>query len=81
MENLLTSIAAHIGCIGADDPEQWERHITSDTYKAASALFESIPHSWYDNLKQYERGKSLHPSMLNAILETWCEVEHRIRLC
>ena len=80
MENLLLAISGHIGCRGADDPEQWEKHIESDTYKAACSLIESIPHSWYDNLKHYERGKSLHPSMLNAILETWGEVEHRIRL-
>lgn len=80
MENLLTSIAARIGCIGADETGRWEKHIESDTYKAACSLLESIPQNWYDNLKSYERGQSLHPLMLNAMLETWDDVVHRVSL-
>jgi hypothetical protein len=80
METLVFSIAAHLGCIGADEPGRWEKHVETDTYKAALALIDSIPQKWYDNLKQFDRGESLSPHIVNAMLDTWDDVVHRVSL-
>lgn len=74
---VMDRVVCAIPCYNAEDEECWNRHISTEKYKAARTLLEMLDRTPYDNYCSWEPDFPLPSDVLYTIIEKWNTVENR----